>query len=256
MSRSGGASTADLTYLKTTLVSDLASGGVHGNTVKIAKKTRDEGEEDEGRVRAPVSVKCVRYRGSGAGMRGSSCLLVATADNSLFEVDDVSNKSRELAGGHAYGRVTGVREHPGNPLQYLTCGDDATVRLWECGTAYPLAVSRMGTPVTCIDASPDGAWATVGLIKGGIAVVDTTKLELKAEQPPMRKKGCCTDVMYTPSGHYLACGVDLGIIDLYDVLDGYSLCFAFKGHTSPIAKIDFCHQVEKLHASSPHSVLQ
>jgi WD40 repeat protein len=244
----------DLTYLNSSAVDTIAAeqGQPAGRNAPEDDKPASTAEPVN--AKHHVCIKSICYldvaMGSKAPMRSASKLIVGTSHNSIYEIDDVSKDVTLLAGGHSYGRITGVSAHPLREDVFATCGEDATVRLWRANEARAAATSLLPSPAMCLHFAPDGVSLAVGMLRGGFLVLDARKLTSQQHQPVTRRKGAVTQVCYAPSGHVLAAGYETGHIDVYDVMDGYTHLHTMRGHTGAVCRLDFDVQGKYLRSTS------
>ncbi|CAM9158468.1 unnamed protein product, partial [Scytosiphon promiscuus] len=88
------------------------------------------------------------------GVKGCEIYEVSAADGS-----DVSGGP--VTSSHFAGELTGLARHP-QRAEYATAGGDGTVRIWDAMTRSLLRMTRLDSPASCIDYSPDGELLVVG----------------------------------------------------------------------------------------------
>ena len=101
--------------------------------------------------------------------------------------------------GHHSQRVFGVAANPTNPSEFVTAGEDKTVRVWDAGHHRCVVLAELDTPARCVAWSPKGDLLAVGLgydpgLGGGVG----------PSAKPQRKDGA---FLVLKRGHGLHAGV-------------------------------------------------
>lgn len=94
-------------------------------------------------------------------------LLVATAASEVFEVADSDGSDLHggpLLVGHCKAETSAVAVHPSKE-EFVTAGDDKTVRVWDLISRKPLRYTKLDCPARAVTYSPDGKKIGVGMGK-------------------------------------------------------------------------------------------
>ncbi|CAM9609602.1 unnamed protein product [Scytosiphon promiscuus] len=134
----------------------------------------------------------------------------------------VLNGGQPLVCGHCKGEAKGVNGELNSvdvsPQgdQFVTGGDDGTVRVWSNGDKKVAKAFNIGSSALSVSYSPDASLIAVGLAGGGVSVmkpseedVTTLQLEKHLDAFPGAKKaggGGATCVRFSPNGATLSAG--------------------------------------------------
>ena len=165
-----------------------------------------------------------------------SMLLMGTRTGELYEMDTTSYSYGLIGQGHAYGAVTGLAVHP-SEHQFVTCGDDGTVRMWDSYARRLVMVRNIQARGKAIDYHPDGSSLAVGLDNGGIVILSSDSLDTLHTKKD-RDESIPT-LRYSPNGSYLAVGSADNCIDVYDISKQYGRVGVARGHSSFIRHMDW-----------------
>jgi WD40 repeat protein len=165
-------------------------------------------------------------------------LLIGTQASEIYEVSLLTNAEvyRHVQGHYdSRAEVWGVAAHPTLP-QFVTCGDDMTVRLWNAKCLQQMEIVQVGAKVRAVAISPDGSQVAVATYEGKVLVLSAN---LKKQEASVTVSNSWTEVMqYSPDGKLLAVGTHDDTIYLLETR-AYSCKFKCKGHHSFITGIDF-----------------
>ncbi|KAM9364927.1 echinoderm microtubule-associated protein-like 6 [Pholidichthys leucotaenia] len=147
---------------------------------------------------------------------GHGHILVGTKNGEVLEIDKTGPMTL-LVQGHMEGEVWGLAPHP---LQHVcaTVSDDRTLRLWETSSNHRMvAVRKLKRGGRCCCFSPDGKALAVGLIDGGVLVVNGETLEDLMSFN--HRRDVIADIRFSPDpGKYLAVASHDSFVDIYNVL--------------------------------------
>lgn len=165
-------------------------------------------------------------------------LLIGTKASEIYEVNILSaNEVYRLVQGHFHSKceVWGLSAHPWMQ-RIVTCGDDMTVRVWDCKALQQLCISEIGMKARSVAYSKDGNQICVGIVDGKIVVLSS---DLKTIIATVTVASSWIQVLqYSPDGSTLAVGSHDSIMYLLDT-KSYSLRCKCKAHHSYITGIDF-----------------
>ena len=225
---------------------ELVTGGRDGS-VRVWSKKLDclkEYTVDSLITSQSSKVKSVAYSHDGQNLvvatRGGEILEVALRNGSLVG-------GKPLMQGHGTRELWGMATHP-TKEEFVTSGDDATIRIWDARSFSVVRTIRTDTASRCIAYSPDGKLVAVGFgwgkrAKGKVASkegafsVMTSDLKMvhegKDSTEPIRV------IKFSPTGQYLALGSEDSCIYVYNCKDAYSRKATIKCHKAPITHLDF-----------------
>ncbi|OQR83272.1 microtubule-associated protein [Achlya hypogyna] len=175
----------------------------------------------------------------------SGKLLLGTQGCEICEVDlaDVRTKKDAPVStfivGHAGGELWGLAPHP-QKQQFVTAGDDGTVRLWDGPNRVLLESRRMPKKCRTVAMSPDGTHIAVGTNDGSVVVLKEA-LDDKDEcvVVDLRVSLRAISVLrYSPDGKTLVVGSHDQRIYLFTA-PAYTKRCVCKGHSSYITAVDF-----------------
>jgi len=166
----------------------------------------------------------------------NSMLLIGTRSGEIYEMDTTSYSHTLLLQGHGYGTIWGLATHP-SEHQFVTVGDDCTVRVWDLGSRRMLLVRDLGARGRSVAYHPDGSQIAVGLAGGGLVVLSADSLDTmhakKDREEPIH------EVKFSPNGAYLAAGSHDNHVDIYDVNKQFGRTGVCKGHASFVRHLDW-----------------
>eukprot|EP00949_MAST-11_sp_MAST-11-sp1_P004459 g4459.t1 len=164
-------------------------------------------------VTAVTEKTCVRNELRSLAFSGDgSRILLAVSGAEAYElsVSDGSDvNGGALVKGHARGQLWGVAAHPQKP-EYVTVGDDGTVRVWSIEKKKCLRMARMSGSLRAVCYSPDGTRLCVGVgspdeasdVDGTFRILNEQNLQVIYESKDA--EGWITCVAWSPDGDTLA----------------------------------------------------
>lgn len=96
-----------------------------------------------------------------------SQVLAATSSGEIYEISTKSGNMCLLHEAHYSGELWGLCVHPTDPDQFVTTGDDKTIRVWSISQRKLLRKAVIDCSSRCVNWSPDGNQLIVGM--GGAA---------------------------------------------------------------------------------------
>ena len=112
-----------------------------------------------------------------------SMLLIGTRTGEMYEMDTTSYSYSLIMQGHSYGAVHGMAVHPFEH-QFVTTGDDMTVRVWDVPSRRMLLIRDLGGKGRSCAYHPDGSQIAIGLVGGGYAVLSSDSLDTIHQEGP------------------------------------------------------------------------
>jgi microtubule-associated protein-like 6 len=165
-------------------------------------------------------------------------LLIGTKAAEIYEVSLLNNAEvyRHVQGHFtSAGELWGIAVHP-TAQKMVTCGDDATVRLWDTKSYQQIGIATLGTKLRAIAFHPDGSQIAVGTYDGKVVVLSA---DLKKNEAEVSVSSKWMDAMaYSPNGKLLAVGSHDSMIYVLDT-KAYACKFKCRGHHSYVCGIDF-----------------
>eukprot|EP01105_Mastigella_eilhardi_P004485 TRINITY_DN1599_c0_g1_i4.p1 TRINITY_DN1599_c0_g1~~TRINITY_DN1599_c0_g1_i4.p1 ORF type:complete len:776 (-),score=155.27 TRINITY_DN1599_c0_g1_i4:492-2624(-) len=160
-------------------------------------------------------------------------ILFGTGTNEIAESEGASIKI--LLRSH-FGEVAGLAMHP-SKLKMITVGHDQTLRIWSLQTRRMLGVLHLDEALSVVAYSPCGNFAAVGLLNGGLMVLEVNSLKVVTAKKD--RVSSITDTKYSPDGLLLAVTSRDATLDIYDVAENYALKATCSGHASPVTHVDW-----------------
>jgi WD40 repeat protein len=184
--------------------------------------------------------------------KDSQFLLVGTRGAEIFEVR-INNSSlvgtKPLMQSHGCRELYGLAAHPTKD-EFITSGDDATIRLWDTNACTQIRCIRMDSPSRTIAYSPDGRMVAVGFGAGGrrnrmkssqkdgaFVVLGATDLKMVHEGKDSNE--AIKFVKFSNDSKILAVGSEDSKIYLYNVRDHFSRRCTINCHRAPVVSADF-----------------
>lgn len=230
----------------------MVTGGKDG-LVKLWNQSLDCIKEFSVDAVLPVSQPTISHRvRSVCFSRDDQFLLVGTRGAEIFEIR-ISNASmvgsRPILQAHGYRELHGLATHPVKE-EFVTAGDDCTIRLWDSKASIQVKCIRMDSPSRSICYSPDGRLVAVGFGCGGkkgrskSTTKDGSFVVLSANELKLVHEGKDTNeairfVKFSADSKVLAVGSDDGKIYCYNVRDHYSRRCTMNCHRAPLLCCDF-----------------
>lgn len=227
----------------------LATGGKDGI---IRLWTTDLDCVKEIRVDSIFPAISTRVRTINFNRTDPSILLVGTQGAEIFEVstrDGSLINGKPILQSHGCRELWGISTHP-TKAEFITSGDDATIRFWDIKSFTMTRTIRIDCPSRAVTYSPDGKYICVGFGNGkrgkgkkkhskdGAFIVLTTadfKMahEGKDSSEPIRA------IKFSPDSKILAIASEDSRIYLYNVKDQFSRRCTISYHKAPVTSVDF-----------------
>jgi WD40 repeat protein/Ca2+-binding EF-hand superfamily protein len=183
-----------------------------------------------------------------------SMVLAATQGSEIFEILSKDGTNVHGAGkgpvvqGHCQDQLWGLDVNPANSKEFVTVGDDFTVRVWNRIERKQKRMVKLDCMSRSACYSPDGNYIAVGCggdipgrqaegPVGGFKILQDEDLAVAAEGRDSRQ--WISDVRFSDDGKVLAVGSRDNKVYFYDPEDGYRLTNQFKKAVSPITHFDF-----------------
>ena len=176
-------------------------------------------------------------------------LLTGTRGSDIYELsalDGTDVNGGPILAGHSGGELWGLACHP-TRSEFVTAGDDMTLRLWEAKNKVCLRSCTLPCMARCCAYHPDGKKIAVGLgadlgrgkhkKSGGFLIISASAMETTHEGKD--SKQWITDIKYTPDGNTLAVASHDSRIYIYDVSNGYMMRGVFSKHNAFVTHFDF-----------------
>ena len=179
-------------------------------------------------------------------------ILVSTMACEIYELSDSDGADihrHPLVQSHVNGDLRGLAWHP-ERLEFATCGDDGTVRVWDVATRAQLRVTEFKSPLRALAYSVDGSQLAVGVGAdvgifgdasdkvGTVFVLDAG--ELTKVRTIHDARGAITALKFSASGETLAVASADNCVYFYDTTGGeFVMRSPFTGHSAPVTHLDF-----------------
>lgn len=200
-----------------------------------------------------VGASCVRSLDCRPAGEGWVRVLVGFASCALAEIEvdlrdergvkDLPSARRVVAGGHMCD-VKGLCVHPEAPI-CATVGLDGELRAWDVQKRKMIWHASLGQPAQSVDWRVGGGNLAVGLVKGGVIILDARKLctGISANDAEIvrvgQKREDAREVKYSPDGRLLAVGGGSKIIDVYQADANYNRRGKCRGHEGAVVYLDW-----------------
>merc|ERR1711871_480849 len=185
------------------------------------------------RVVLPCGIQSICMRDNQIlAATNSGALITFSSDN-----EDVSESdTNKVIEGHFKGETWGLARHP-NKDEFVTCGDDQTLRRWDSAHQRSITVVKLEAKARAVDYAPDAAHIAVGLHSGRVEIFDGQLCEC------VKGISVCSewiqDIKYSPfPGRRLAVSSHDNNIYIFD-RKSYTRTAVLRGHSSYITHIDF-----------------
>ena len=94
-----------------------------------------------------------------------ACILIGTKGCNVYEISSIDGsdvRGGPVVSGHSWGKLNCVATHP-SKHEFLTCGDDKRLRIWDMKTKTQLKVATFDADINSVCYSPVGDQITLGL---------------------------------------------------------------------------------------------
>ncbi|KAJ8414584.1 hypothetical protein AAFF_G00037860 [Aldrovandia affinis] len=164
-------------------------------------------------------------------------LFVGTTRNAILQ-GSFSGELSPIVQGHT-DELWGLDIHP-SMEQFVTCGQDKLVHLWDTVSHQPLWSKYIEDPARSASFHPNGAVVAVGTMTGRWLVLDTDTRDLVSMHTDGNE--VISIVKYSPDGAYLAVGSHDNFVYIYAVTENgrkYSRVGKCTGHSSFVTHLDW-----------------
>ncbi|XP_060800060.1 echinoderm microtubule-associated protein-like 2 isoform X1 [Neoarius graeffei] len=164
-------------------------------------------------------------------------LFVGTTRNAILQ-GSFSGALTPIVQGHT-DELWGLDVHPSTE-QFVTCGQDKQVHLWDVASHEPLWSKTIEDPGRSAGFHPSGAVLAVGTMTGRWLVLDTETRDLISMHTDGNE--ILSIVKYSPDGAYLAVGSHDNFVYIYAVTENgrkYSRVSKCTGHSSFVTHLDW-----------------
>ncbi|MCI4385913.1 hypothetical protein PGIGA_G00056120 [Pangasianodon gigas] len=164
-------------------------------------------------------------------------LFVGTTRNAILQ-GSFSGALIPIVQGHT-DELWGLDVHPSTE-QFVTCGQDKQVHLWDVTSHQPLWSKTIEDPGRSAGFHPSGTVLAVGTMTGRWLVLDTETRDLISMHTDGNE--IISIVKYSPDGAYLAVGSHDNFIYIYAVTENgrkYSRVSKCTGHSSFVTHLDW-----------------
>ncbi|XP_058860865.1 echinoderm microtubule-associated protein-like 2 isoform X2 [Acipenser ruthenus] len=207
----------------------LVSGG--GKDRRVVLWDRDYQQQQE--LEVPEMFGPVRSLAEGK----SDSLFVGTTRNAVLQ-GSFSGELSPIVQGHM-DELWGLDSHP-SMEQFVTCGHDKVVHLWDVATHKPLWTKVIEDGARSAGFHPSGSVVAVGTLTARWLVLDTGTADLVSVHTDGNE--IISNVKYSPDGNYLAVGSHDNFIYVYAVTENgkkYSRVGKCTGHSSFVTHLDW-----------------
>uniref|UniRef100_A0A4W5QUJ8 EMAP like 2 n=1 Tax=Hucho hucho TaxID=62062 RepID=A0A4W5QUJ8_9TELE len=164
-------------------------------------------------------------------------LLVGTTKNTIL-TGSFPETLNPIVQGHT-DELWGLDIHP-SMEQFVTCGQDKQVHLWDTNSHQPLWSKTIEDPGRSAGFHPSGAVLAVGTMTGRWLVLDTDTQDLVYMHTDGNE--IISNVKYSPDGNFLAVGSHDNFVYIYAVTENgkkYSRVGKCTGHSSFVTHLDW-----------------
>ncbi|XP_052323311.1 echinoderm microtubule-associated protein-like 2 isoform X2 [Oncorhynchus keta] len=164
-------------------------------------------------------------------------LLVGTTKNTVL-TGSFPDTLNPIVQGHT-DELWGLDIHP-SMEQFVTCGQDKQVHLWDTNSHQPLWSKTTEDPGRSAGFHPSGAVLAVGTMTGRWLVLDTDTQDLVYMHTDGNE--IISNVKYSPDGNFLAVGSHDNFVYIYAVTENgkkYSRVGKCTGHSSFVTHLDW-----------------
>ncbi|XP_071401980.1 echinoderm microtubule-associated protein-like 1, partial [Centroberyx affinis] len=164
-------------------------------------------------------------------------VLMGTTKNFVLQ-GSLDGEFTPITQGHT-DELWGLAVHPWKP-QFLTCGYDRQVSLWDSSSHQPIWTKNMDDAAQSAGFHPSGAVVAIGTQTGRWLVLDTDSKDLVTVHTDGNEQ--LSVMRYGPDGNFLAIGSHDNYIYIYAVTENgrkYSRVGKCSGHSSFITHLDW-----------------
>ncbi|XP_078145487.1 echinoderm microtubule-associated protein-like 1 isoform X2 [Centroberyx gerrardi] len=164
-------------------------------------------------------------------------VLMGTTKNLVLQ-GSLDGEFTPITQGHT-DELWGLAVHPWKP-QFLTCGYDRQVSLWDSSSHQPIWTKNMEDAAQSAGFHPSGAVVAIGTQTGRWLVLDTDSKDLVTVHTDGNEQ--LSVMRYGPDGNFLAIGSHDNYIYIYAVTENgrkYSRVGKCSGHSSFITHLDW-----------------
>ncbi|XP_022528248.2 echinoderm microtubule-associated protein-like 1 isoform X5 [Astyanax mexicanus] len=164
-------------------------------------------------------------------------VLIGTTKNYVLQ-GSLDGEFTPITQGHT-DELWGLAVHP-LKHQFLTCGHDKLVCLWDCDQHQPLWTKTMEDAAQSAGFHPSGATVAIGTQTGRWLVLDTETKDLVTMHTDGNEQ--ISVMSFSPDGNFLAIGSHDNYIYIYAVSENgrkYSRVGKCSGHSSFITHLDW-----------------
>uniref|UniRef100_A0A672R450 Uncharacterized protein n=2 Tax=Sinocyclocheilus grahami TaxID=75366 RepID=A0A672R450_SINGR len=164
-------------------------------------------------------------------------LFVGTTRNAVLR-GSFSGSLTPIVQGHT-DELWGLDVHPSTE-QFVTCGQDKQVYLWDTSSHLPLWSKAIEDPGRSVGFHPSGTVLAVGTMTGRWLVLDTDTRDLVSMHTDGNE--IISAVKYSPDGVYLAVASHDNFVYIYSVTENgrkYSRVGKCTGHSSFVTHLDW-----------------
>ncbi|XP_007236892.2 echinoderm microtubule-associated protein-like 2 isoform X5 [Astyanax mexicanus] len=164
-------------------------------------------------------------------------LFVGTTRNAVLQ-GSFSGTLKPIVQGHT-DELWGLDMHP-SADQFVTCGQDKQVHLWDTDSHQPLWSKTIEDPGRSVGFHPSGTVLAVGTMTARWLVLDTDTRDLISMHTDGNE--IISVIKYSPDGAYLAVGSHDNFVYIYSVTENgrkYSRVGKCTGHSSFVTHLDW-----------------
>ena len=173
-----------------------------------------------------------------------SHILVGVKSAEIFHIpfdgcEDGSASVTRVVHGHFAGETWGLECHP-DQCEFVTVGDDSTIRRWDSVHCRLLCVAKLECKARAVTYAPEsGSQIAVGTTSGNVIIYDSNNLSKPLKKISVTKEWI-EDLKYSKNGKILGVSSHDNRIYLFN-RKTYNQYAVLKGHSSYITHIDFSY---------------